>query len=92
MEAARNDPTAAQVTNLADYLRETITELDETIAELTTRRRGLKIRLAAIEATSDPLVVEAAEDYRWRVESNQPYEHAEDAESLLSEATRRFGP
>jgi hypothetical protein len=76
MESARSSshPTEATVTSLADYLRETVVELDEAIAEMKSRRSGLMIRLAAIEAGTDPDVLEAVADY----------------ESLLSEATRRF--
>lgn len=92
-EAARDD----SVRDIADYLRETIAEIDESIAaarshlaDLERRRAGLAVRLAVIDAATSPEVESAIEEYEQRVAENRPYENAEDATELLSEAHRRF--
>lgn len=81
-----------EVVDVADYLRETIAELDDAIHELRAKRAGLAIRLAALDASADPKVQAAAEDYERRVEANRPYDSAEDAGALITEAARRFSP
>lgn len=85
-EPARQD----QVVEMVHYLRDTITEIDDAVRELQARRTGLAVRLAAMEASGDPAVVAAAADYAARVTENRPYEDAEDAESLIVEAHRRY--
>lgn len=77
------------VVDMVDYLRETLRELDEAIADLSVRRQGLAVKLAVLEASTDPKVQEAAADYDARVAENRPYEDAADAGMLLSEAHRR---
>lgn len=85
-EPARQD----QVVEMVQYLRDTIAQIDDALHDLQVRRTGLAIRLAAIEASGDPAVAEAAADYAVRVTENRPYEDAEDAESILAEACSRY--
>jgi phage shock protein A len=73
----------AEVVEMVDYLRETLREMDEGIAEMTQRRKGIAIRLAVIEASTAPAVQ--------AVESSDPSFDGRDAEAVLSEAHRRFG-
>jgi len=85
-EPARSD----QVIEMVQYLRDTIAEIDDALRDLQARRTGLAVRLAAIEASGDPAVTEAAADYGVRVTENRPYEDAEDADRLLGEAYSRY--
>ncbi len=78
------------VVDMVQYIRETIAQLDAAINPYLAKRQELALRLAALEAASDPAVVEAAEDYQERVRTDQPYEDAEDAAAMLSEAHRRY--
>jgi hypothetical protein len=75
---------------MAQFLRETIAEIDEGIAEMQSRRNQLAVRLAAIDAATDPAVLEAAADYEARTAEKRPYEGAEDANSLITEAHRHY--
>ena len=50
------------------------------------------VRLAAIEAAEDDAVMNAAADFEARSMEGRAYEGAEDTETLLSDAHRRFGP
>lgn len=95
-DAARDQHAA--VIDLATYLRETIAEMDETIAKMESnirewkgKRDSLAVRLAVIEASNDDQLRAAVEDYKDRVATNRPYESAEPAEKVLSEAWKRFG-
>ena len=80
-EAAKRSD--AEVVEMVDYLRETLREMDEGIAEMTQRRKGIAIRLAVIEASTAPGVQAAIAD-------DQTFE-GRDAEAILSEAHRRYG-
>jgi hypothetical protein len=75
---------------MASYLRETVAEIDEVMAYWLTRREQMAVKIAALEAAENPAVIQAAEDYAQRVAEGRPYEDAEDASDLLSEAYRRF--
>lgn len=88
-EAARQQDPA--VVDMVGYLRETLQEIDETIAELQGRRHGLAVKLAVIEAAGDPAVIEAAADYKDRAAADRPYENAVRSEDLVAEAHRRYG-
>lgn len=88
VEPARKDQE--QVVEMAHYLRETIADIDSAVHDLQARRNGLAIRLAAIEASGDSAVTDAAADYAERVTENRPYEGAEDTGSLIAEAHRRY--
>ena len=87
-ESARQD----QVVEMVHYIRETIAEIDDAVRELQARRTGLAVRLAAMEASGDPAVLDVAADYGARVAETRPYEGAEDVESLIVEAHRRYVP
>lgn len=89
-EPARSD-SPGEVVGMADYLRETVAEMDALMGEWLVRREQMAVKIAAIEAAENPAVLEAAEDYRQRLADGRPYEDAESAESVLSEAYRRFG-
>lgn len=82
----------AEVVDFADYLRQTIAEIDEVVTSWAARRTQLAVRLAAIEAAEDPEVAAAAADYEARMVEGRAYEDAEDAERVLSEAGRRYCP
>jgi hypothetical protein len=77
---------------MVDYLRETVREIDSVVAGWAVKRAELAVKLTAIEASSSPAVREAAADFERRQESGTPYEDARDAESVLSEAFKRYGP
>jgi hypothetical protein len=83
-EAERNN----DVVDMVDYLRDTLREMDETISDFQERRQAFAIKLAAIEASTAPSVVAAAEDYEQR--GRKQYETAEDAGDLIAEAHRRY--
>lgn len=89
-EPVRRAEDEAEVVSLSTYIGETITEIDEVMAYLGRKRAGLAERKAAIDAAESLAVMDAAADYRQRVEENRPYEGAEDAGTLLSEAFSRF--
>ncbi len=74
------------------YMRELISEIDEAIAPWLAKRQEIAARLAAMEAATDPAVLEVAADYEERLAEDRPYEDAEDAETLLSEAHKRYVP
>lgn len=80
------------VINMVAYLRETIAEFDQAIADLQAKRAGLAVRLAVIESASDAEVLAAAVDYEARVKAGHPYEGAQDANAFISEAHQRFVP
>jgi hypothetical protein len=80
------------VVDLVQYLRETIAQMDAAINPYLAKRQEVALRLAALEAASDGTVLEAAADYQDRVAANRPYETAEDAETLLSDAYNRYCP
>lgn len=79
-----------EVVDMVHYLRDLIDEIDQAVGGWTTKRQEFAVRLAAMEAATDPAVLEAVSDYEARVAEGRPYEDAEDAESLLAEAHRRF--
>jgi len=81
----------SEVVEFADYLRATLSSMDEATAELQARRKGLAIRLDAINAATSERVTKAAADYESRMADGRPYEDAEDAEALLAEAHARYG-
>ena len=83
-------PEQEVVVDMVTYLEETLAQMDAWMATWRTEREQLAMRLAAMRAASDPAVGEAAADYRRRLAENRPYETAEDAETLLAEAHRRF--
>lgn len=85
-DAARND----EVVEIVDYLRETISKADTAIRDMQAHRNELALRLAVIQAATSNDVRAALEDHDERVASNRPYEDAESAEKLLSEAHNRF--
>lgn len=80
------------VVDMVQYLRETIAQMDAAINPYLARRQDLALRVAALEAASDPDVLAAADDYQDRVTADRPYENAEDAAALLSEAHSRYCP
>ena len=86
-DAERKD---AEVVEMVDYLRETLREMDEGIAEMTQRRQGIAMRLAVIEAATTPAVRDAIADFDRRAEAGEGYE-GQDATALLTEAHRRYG-
>lgn len=79
-----------EVIDMVSYLRDWIAEIDQAVGAWTAKREDFAIRLAAMEAATDPAVLEIARDYEDRVEEKRPYEDAEDATRLLSEAHRRY--
>lgn len=81
-----------EVVDMVQYLRDFIAQIDDAVTPWLVKREELAVRLAALDAASDRDVAEAAADYRDRVAGNRPYEHAEDAKALLSEAHRRYCP
>ena len=83
-------PRDDQVVDMAEYLRETLGEIDSVIAELSERRMGIAARLAVIVAATDPATQSAVADYSARVDEGRAFEDAEDANSLIMEAHRRF--
>lgn len=87
-DAARQD----QIVDMVTYLRDTIEEIDHAVAELQRRRTGLAVRLAAIQAATDPTLQAAADDYSQRITENRPYENAQPAEEIITEAHRRLKP
>lgn len=89
-QAASEEASDAEIVEMATYLRETISEMDEGIAEMRQRRMGLALRLAVIESSSDEATLAAAADYEARVSAGTPYEDALDAEEALTEAWKRY--
>jgi len=85
-EADRQPDT--KVVEMVDYLRDTLREMDEGIAEMSERRHGIAVRLAVLEAAVTPAVQDAELDFEIR--RGAPYK-GEDAGQLLSEAHKRFG-
>jgi hypothetical protein len=83
-------PRDDHVVDMAEYLRDTLAEIDSVIAELSERRTGIAARLAVIIAATDPGTQAAVADYSARVEEGRTFEDAEDANSLIMEAHRRF--
>jgi hypothetical protein len=79
-----------EVVGMVEYLRDTIAEFDETIAEMQARRTELASRLAVIEAATDPDLVAAAKDYADRVEAGRPYEDAMSADDMIRAARQRI--
>jgi hypothetical protein len=79
------------VVDMAAYLRETIAHIDEVVAGWHAQRHDLAVRLAVMESATSAAVLEAAEEFESRAAENRPYESAEPAEKLLTEAHRRFG-
>jgi chorismate mutase len=79
-------PDSDVVVELAQYLRETIAEMDESIAEMVSRRNHLAVRLAVIDAATDEVVLRAVEDYEQRAASGSGYPEAEPVEQLLAAA------
>ena len=90
MTPAQRAQSAQVVTDMVQYLRDFIASIDEAINPWLTKRQELTVRLAALEAASDPAVLDAAADYQDRAVALRPYEDAEDAGTLLSEAHRRY--
>ena len=80
-----------EVVAMVDYLEDTIAEIDDAVNGWLGRRQELALRLAAMRASNDPTVLEAASNFEERVATGQYYENAEDAGALLSEAHRRYG-
>lgn len=80
----------AQVFDMAEYLRQTIHEMDQAKLDIDTQRNRLAFRLAVIEAATDPATTEAIEDYERRVASGEGYPDAKDAEKLLGELYAQF--
>ena len=78
------------VVDMVHYLRDLIGEIDQAVDGWTAKRHEFAVRLAAMEAATDPAVLREASDYEARLAEGRPYDDAEDAESLLSEAHRRF--
>ena len=87
-EPARQDDV---VLDMANYLEETIAEMDDAFAHWQAKRQELGIRLAVIRAAADPAVLSVVEDYQARVAEGRPYEGAEDFTHVLTEAHRRYG-
>jgi len=83
-------PTGEHVVDMADYLRETLADIDRVIAELSQRRIEFAAHLAVIQAATDPGTQAVVDDYSVRLEEGRPYEDAEDANALIMEAHRRF--
>ena len=79
-----------EVVGMVEYLRETIAEFDETIAEMQARRTTLATRLAVIEAGTDPGISSAVQDYADRVAANRPYEDSMSADELIRAARTRI--
>lgn len=84
-QAASNE----QVVDMAQYLRETIAEIDGTVSEWQKKRTGLALRLATLEASTDSRVLAAAADYEERIAANRPYEGATSAQDVISEGLRK---
>lgn len=76
------------VVSMAQYLRDTLAELDGSIRDMQAQRHRLAVRLAVIEAAEDPAVKRAVEEYSTR--SGEPYPDAESAGTLISDAHRHF--
>lgn len=84
------EPANNEVVSLVDYLRETIAEIDSTVSGWHARRTALALRLAALEAATDPEVLAAAEDFDARVAEGRPYEGAQSVADLVKEAHARY--
>ncbi|MGH9152896.1 MAG: hypothetical protein ACRD03_10970 [Acidimicrobiales bacterium] len=83
-------PANQEVVSLVDYLSETIAEIDATVSGWQTKRTVLALRLAALEAATDPEVLAAAEDFEARVAEGRPYEGAQSVADLVKEAHARY--
>ncbi len=81
-----------EVVDMVQYLRDFMARIDEAVGPWLAKREELALRLSALEAASDPEVLDVAADYQSRVEANRPYENAEDASALLSDAHRQYCP
>lgn len=81
-----------EVINMVQYMRDSLARMDQAVEAWMTERNELAVRLAAMESAHDPKVLAAAEDYQRRIAEERPYEDAEDAETLIGEAHRRFVP
>ncbi len=79
-----------EVVDMVHYLRDLVSQIDDAVGGWTAKRQGFAVQLAAMEAATDPAVLEVASDYEARVAEDRPYDDAEDAASLLTEAHRRF--
>lgn len=88
-EAARQYD--ADVVDMVEYLRDAIADIDKLVTEWAVKRQMLAVKLAAIDASSDRRVQDAAAEYEERIATGRPYEGAEDAQDLLTEAHRRHG-
>lgn len=88
MPATARKPDSPVVA-VSDYLRDTIDDMDDGIAEMTARRNGIAKRLAIIEASDSSPVKRAVADYETRVKDGRPYEDAQPADEVLSEAWKR---
>jgi hypothetical protein len=80
----------ADVIDMESYLVETLAKMDRVIRDLTEDRHDIAMRLAVIRATTAEGVERAVAEYEQRLASGEPFT-GEDAESLLSEAHRRYG-
>ena len=78
------------VIDMVKYLEETIAQIDSAVNDWQAQRESLALRLAAMKAARDPAVLAAAAEYELRVAENRPYEDAQDAGDLISEAHRRL--
>ena len=81
-----------EVVEMRTYLRETLAEMDRAGAWLAAKREQFAMRLAALDAADDDRVLEVASDFEARTAAGRTYDGAEDAETLLSDAHRRFLP
>lgn len=85
------EPANNEVVSLVDYFRETIAEIDATVNGWHAKRTALALRLAALEAATDPEVLAAAQDFEKRVADGRPYEGAQSVAELVKEAHARYG-
>lgn len=85
-EAARNEA----VIDMAAYLRDTIAQIDATIADMHRRRTDMAVRLAVIDAATDKAVLAAGDDYERRVTEHRPYEDAVDIDRFIDEASPHY--
>ncbi|MDZ7673738.1 MAG: hypothetical protein U5K30_01505 [Acidimicrobiales bacterium] len=84
----QRDP--AGVTDIREYTRETLRQLDEAMRDYKRRRRELTSRLAVLDAADDPELARMVAEVEELVETGVGMLAAEPAEEVLSEAYKRY--
>lgn len=79
-----------EVVEVADYLRETLAEMDEAIVDTRRRRHELAVRLAVLDAAGDPELQRVADEVQERIDAGDTFPDARPAQDVLAEAHRRY--